>query len=362
MKLRRAMAVAAATAVIAPAAFLAAPSAFAADTNGTTTAGTTAGTATTGETGTSGETGTTGEAGKTATTGETGSAPKTDTAATAGAATSGSTATAGAGSTKGTDGSATAGSTGSATGGSTGGGAKAGSGGTAEKPAEDESDEPEICESNDLKLSVKGLPGKIAAGSGWHKFTLNVLNDSDVTLSEIDYFAGAAFDKEGMKLFKSKQVALQAYNEDTKAWDDLSEGGEAVGYVGQSDEVKPGYEVDIPLRINVKANAPIGAGFTLGGGAYIGDKDCLGFSDVAYKFQIVAGGTDTDGTEPQEGGKVPVPSTKPAANTSSQLSGNLAETGSSSVLPVIGISGGVAVAAGAGVVFAMRRRKGGAVA
>ncbi|MFE3327743.1 LAETG motif-containing sortase-dependent surface protein [Streptomyces sp. NPDC059176] len=349
MKLRRAMAVAAATAVIAPAAFLAAPSAFAADTNGTTSAGASGETATTGETGTTGETST---AGETATTGETTAAgepdsePKTDEPATTGGA-----------GAKDTKEPAT-------------GSAEADSGKTAEKPAEKDAEkdaeddwaEPELCETNDLKLSVKGLPGKIAAGSGWHKFTLNVLNDSEATLSEIDYFAGAAFDKEGMELFKSKQVALQAYNEDTKAWDDLSEGGEAVGYVGQSDEVKPGYEVDIPLRINVKANAPVGAGFTLGGGVYIGDKECMGYSDVAYKFQIVAGGTDTDGTEPQEGGKVPVPTTNPASNTSSQLSGNLAETGSSSVLPVIGISGGIAVVAGAGVVFAMRRRKGGAVA
>ncbi|MEI5006703.1 LPXTG cell wall anchor domain-containing protein [Streptomyces sp. PmtA] len=184
-----------------------------------------------------------------------------------------------------------------------------------------------------------------------------------MTLKEIDYFAGASPDKDGMELFKSKQVALQVYNEETKGWDDLSEGGEAVGYVGQSNEIKPGYEVDIPLRINVKADAPVGTGFTLGAGLYIGDEDCLGFSDVAYKFQIVAGGTDTDGTEPQEGGKAPVPSEEPAANTSSQIvSGSLAETGSSSALPAIGIAGGVAVVAGAGVVFAMKRRKGDATA
>jgi LPXTG-motif cell wall-anchored protein len=40
-------------------------------------------------------------------------------------------------------------------------------------------------------------------------------------------------------------------------------------------------------------------------------------------------------------------------------SGNLAETGSSSALPVIGLVGGVAVVAGAGAMFVVRRRKAG---
>lgn len=42
------------------------------------------------------------------------------------------------------------------------------------------------------------------------------------------------------------------------------------------------------------------------------------------------------------------------------VSGSLAETGSSSALPMIGLVGGVAVVAGAGAVFVVRRRKTGA--
>ncbi|MFD5521019.1 LAETG motif-containing sortase-dependent surface protein [Streptomyces sp. NPDC127066] len=231
--------------------------------------------------------------------------------------------------------------------------------------SESESPEPEPSECSDSKVqvSINGLPGKIAAGSGWHKFSLDVLNNSDSTLSDLGFFAGASPDKNGEDMFKSKQVQLQAYNPDDKVWEDVDSEGYAVGFVGYTDELKPDYEVDIPLRINVKSSAPVGAGFSLGASIY-GDADaeCTGFGEVAYKFQIVAAGTDTDGTKPQGGGKVPV-SDKPAdkSNTPS-VDGSLAETGSSSALPMIGLAGGIAVVAGAGALVVVRRRKSGASA
>ncbi|MFE9439726.1 LAETG motif-containing sortase-dependent surface protein [Streptomyces sp. NPDC006602] len=212
-------------------------------------------------------------------------------------------------------------------------------------------------------MSISGLPGKIAAGSGWHKFSLDVLNTSDSTLSDLGFFAGASSDKAGEDLFASKKVQLQAYDPENKVWDDVDSEGYAVGFVGYTDELKPDYEVNIPLRINVKSSAPVGSGFSLGASIY-GDADgnCLGVGQVAYKFQIVAAGTDTDGTKPQEGGKAPV-SDKPAdKGTTPEVSGSLAETGSSSALPMIGLVGGFAVVAGAGAVFVVRRRKTGAQA
>ncbi|GAA3498867.1 LAETG motif-containing sortase-dependent surface protein [Streptomyces prasinosporus] len=219
-----------------------------------------------------------------------------------------------------------------------------------------------MCEDTKVDVSITGLPGKIAAGSGWHKFSLNVANNSDSTLQDLNFYAGASPDADGMDLFKSKQVQLQAWDPDGKTWVDLDEGGYAVGYVGYTDELGPDYEVNIPLRVNVKASAPVGAGFSLGATIY-GDADgeCTGFGDVSYRFQIVAAGTDTDGTEPQEGGKAPVTDKKPDANTP-EVTGSLAETGSSSALPMIGLAGGVAVVAGAGAVFVVRRRKAGAEA
>ncbi|GAA0926364.1 LAETG motif-containing sortase-dependent surface protein [Streptomyces thermoalcalitolerans] len=236
---------------------------------------------------------------------------------------------------------------------------------TSSAPEETESpdeEEPPLCEDTKVDVSIKGLPGKIAAGSGWHKFTLNVANNSDSTLTDLDYFAGASSDKEGEDLFKSKQVQLQAWNPEDKVWEDLDSDGYAVGYVGYTDVLEPDYEVDIPLRVNVKANAPVGAGFTLGATIYgDGDGECVGVGGVSYKFLIVGAGTNTDGTKPQVGGKAPIADTKPDGTTP-KLEGKLAETGSSSALPMIGLIGGAAVAAGAGAIVVVRRRKAGAVA
>ncbi|MFH8659796.1 LAETG motif-containing sortase-dependent surface protein [Streptomyces afghaniensis] len=228
-------------------------------------------------------------------------------------------------------------------------------------PEESESPDPEpsVCEDTKVDVSISGLPGKIAAGSGWHKFSLNVLNNSDSTLNDLDFFAGASPDKNGEELFSSKQVQLQAWDPQDKIWVDLNEGGYAVGYVGYTDELKPDYQVNIPLRLNVKPSAPVGAGFSLGATIY-GDNDaeCTGFGDVSYKFQIVSAGTDTGGTKPQEGGKAPVTDEKPSGNTP-EVTGSLAETGSSSALPMISLVGGAAVVAGAGAIFVVRRRKAG---
>ncbi|WP_234342302.1 LAETG motif-containing sortase-dependent surface protein [Streptomyces leeuwenhoekii] len=237
---------------------------------------------------------------------------------------------------------------------------------TTSAPEETETPEPEpsICEDSKVDVDIKGLPGKIAAGSGWHKFSLNVANNSDSTLENLDYFAGASPDAAGDELFSSKQVQLQAWDPEAEVWQDLNEGGYAVGYVGYTPELEAGYEVEIPLRVNVTSKAPVGAGFSLGATIY-GDSDgaCTGFGDVSYRFQIVAAGTDTEGTKPTEGGKAPVADTKtkPAATTP-RVTGTLAETGSSSALPMIGLVGGIAVVAGAGAVFAVRRRKAGAEA
>ncbi|MFD5492355.1 LPXTG cell wall anchor domain-containing protein [Streptomyces sp. NPDC127091] len=232
------------------------------------------------------------------------------------------------------------------------------------EPEESETPDPEpsICEDTKVDVGFSGLPGKIAVGSGWHKFSLDVVNNSDSTLEDLDYFAGASPDKYGEDMFRSKHVQLQVWDPEDEIWADLNDGGYAVGYIGYSTELEAGYQVNIPMRINVKASAPVGAGFSLGATIY-GDSDgeCTGYGEVSYKFQIVSAGTDTDGTKPQVGGKAPVTDKKPAADTP-KVTGSLAETGAGSALPMIGLLGGAAVAAGAGAVFVVRRRKAGAVA
>ncbi|MEF9905861.1 LPXTG cell wall anchor domain-containing protein [Streptomyces sp. P9-A2] len=353
MKLRRAMAVAAATAVIAPAALLAAPAAYATDPTSPSPTATSTGTPGTGE---EGEEGT--------------DTPPTTTEPTDDAGTPGEaedTETEDPGNDE---------------------------SGNDEEPTPDdpqdeeptpddpedeaepapspseseesESPDPEfsICEDSKVDVDISGLPGKITAGSGWREFSLDVVNNSDSTLEDLDYLAGAASaDGDGYDLFKSKQVELQVQNPDNKTWEILDEDGYAAGYIGYSTELEAGYQVNIPMRLNVKASAPVGAGFTIGMTVY-GDSDgeCLGYGSVSYKFQIVAAGTDTDGTKPQVGGKAPVTDKKPVRSNTPKVTGSLAETGAGSALPMIGLLGGAAVVAGAGAVFVVRRRKAGAVA
>lgn len=228
--------------------------------------------------------------------------------------------------------------------------------------SQDPDPEPSVCEDTKVDVDIEGLPGEIAAGSGWHEFSLNVANDSGSTLQNLEYLAGASADLDGEDLFETEKVGLQAWNPQDESWEDLDELGYAVGYIGYTDELAPDYEVAIPMRINVRAGAPVGAGFTLGATIY-GDADgeCTGFGDVAYKFRIVAPGTDTDGTRPQEGGKAPVApvTVEKQAADAPEVTGSLASTGSSSALPVIGLVGGLAVVVGGGAVFVVRRRKAG---
>ncbi|MFF7484191.1 LAETG motif-containing sortase-dependent surface protein [Streptomyces luteogriseus] len=325
MKLRRAMAAAAATAVIAPVALLAAPAAYATDETTPTPSASVSESAP--------ETSPAPSTSVSESAPETSPAPSTSVSESAPETSSSPSASA----------------------------SESSPAPSASEPEESESPDPEpsVCEDTKVDVSISGLPGKIAAGSGWHKFSLNVLNNSDSTLNDLDFFAGASPDKNGEELFTSKQVQLQAWDPEGKTWVDLNEGGYAVGYVGYTDELKPEYQVDIPLRLNVSKSAPVGAGFSLGATIY-GDNDaeCTGFGDVSYKFQIVSAGTDTDGTKPQEGGKAPVTDEKPSGNTP-EVTGSLAETGSSSALPMISLVGGAAVVAGAGAIFVVRRRKAG---
>ncbi|RFC74807.1 LPXTG cell wall anchor domain-containing protein [Streptomyces sp. AcE210] len=225
-----------------------------------------------------------------------------------------------------------------------------------------------ICEEDNegyqskLSVSMSGLPGKIAAGSGWHGFTLNVKNPTKTDLDEAIFYAGVGpNDENAENAYKASQVRLQAKVDGT--WVDIDDGdGYSFGFLDLSG-IKAGKSVNYQLRLNVKAGAPIGEGLTIGGGFYNDDElECISDSSASYLIQIVKPGTDTDGTKPQEGGKVPMPAEKPNDDNTQEVTGSLAETGSSSMVPTIGLIGGVAVVAGAGAVFTVRRRKAGATA
>ncbi|MEV7865182.1 LPXTG cell wall anchor domain-containing protein [Streptomyces sp. NPDC088124] len=366
MKLRRAMAVAAATAVIAPAAFFAAPAAFA--TEGDTTAPQTSAESPGSETPGSetpeagaGETGETPPVVETPPTDEAPAPPETG------------EETAGTPPTKPEEGAPEEGTP------EAGKPSPSASQSTpAAEPSETSAGEapgtPVECSEDgdlvddDFKTSLTGLPERVVAGSGFHGFKFNVSNQGKNVYKRVDLgvFAGQIDEKTWE--ITSQHLTLQYKDPESGQWINISldDNDEGAGYLGYTDvRAKESFSID--LRLSVDKSAPAGLGYAIGIGVYADDKgNCVMAGDFAsYEFEIVAAGSDAGNPgeakpqpRPQTGGKKPIPA-KPVGNTEIKPQGHLAETGSSSTVPVIGMVGGIAIVAGAGVMFAMKRRRNG---
>ncbi|MFD6436617.1 LPXTG cell wall anchor domain-containing protein [Streptomyces venezuelae] len=243
-----------------------------------------------------------------------------------------------------------------------------------EVPDEDGEEAPPTCESDDgttdpdsvVKMDLVGLPKKIVAGSGWHQFKLSAANPTDEPLGEVSWTAfvnnlGAdEKKKDGLRYFTD----LQYFDADDDEWTTIDSprgAGLAYGTVELDAEDK----AVVKLRAKVNAKAPIGKGYVEGLGSYVDPElDCEHTSDKYQPLTVVkAGGDETAEPTPKpSSSKTAQASPAPQGSASetpapAPATGSLAETGSSSMLPTVGVIGGIAVVAGAGVVFAVRRRK-----
>ncbi|MEV6943206.1 LPXTG cell wall anchor domain-containing protein [Streptomyces sp. NPDC051172] len=336
MKLRCAMGVAAATAVIAPLALLSAPAAFA------------------DETPTAGATETVSET-PTETPSDTATATPTDT----GLPTDSATPTAPASSSP--TASAPASQSGEPT------------PSTSAEPSEDPSD-PNVpfCEDVDknyegakVSADIKGLPGKIVAGDGFHNFKLTVTNDAKTRVEGVAFYAEVENYELDESKYLSPYVDLEFKNPETGSWDRIGSDDWAGDYFFFVKELKAGQSQTVALRVSIDSKAPAGDAYSFGSGAYLDNvegQDCIAEGWAQYDFKVLkAGSANTDpgsATPSDKGSKDSVK--KPQGEISALPTGNLAETGAGSALPVIGLVGGVAVVAGAGAVFAVRRRRAGA--
>ncbi len=144
--------------------------------------------------------------------------------------------------------------------------------------------------------------------------------------------------------------------------------GESVNFSGSFVAVLGTLEKDttatLDLRVKVKASAPAGSAIALSEAVYAGEgTQCYGNGDY-YEVTVLAAGSKKPGDvgDAKPNGKKP---TAPADNgvkpqgKGKEITGSLAETGSSSALPTIGLVGGFAVVAGAGALFLVKRRKAG---
>ncbi|WP_234025385.1 hypothetical protein [Streptomyces sp. GBA 94-10 4N24] len=344
MKLRRAMAVAAATAVISPVALLAAPAAFATDgqQDGQTSETTPAPTASESET----------------TAPEESAEPTTDPEETEPAPAESESAPE---ETPGTEEPGTEPTEGT------------------EEPSEDPEPSPsqsegedeedpddgyEICldedgnELADLGVSVSGLPGQVRAGST-HEFTLSAANSGKNTLESVEWGAMLANENDDLWLEDGgliSKIDLAFYDPEANQW--VPSG---IGVAFGETTLKAGQTVDIKLRMTVAKDAPLGAGYAFGFTGYVNEEEnCTTEAYAFYDFTVIgASATPKPGDAKENEGKKPQGGLKPIEEKKTlEPTGQLAETGAGSMLPVIGLVGGVTVLAGTGVVFAVRRRGG----
>ncbi|MFV2120309.1 LPXTG cell wall anchor domain-containing protein [Streptomyces sp. Act-28] len=213
-----------------------------------------------------------------------------------------------------------------------------------------------------VHTELRGLPSKVVAGSGWQDFTFRVENQTGHDVEGVDaYLYTEASDAEDSE-DTTKFVTVQAYLGDK--WITVDEED---GYFGTSDSLKDGEYSEAKMRLKVDAKAPAGFGVAFASGISITKGGLCEFGEETfYEFEILAAGVkpgDVDDAEGKPGKGDTKPDTKPQGELAElPVTGTLAETGSNSALPVIGIAGGVTLVAGAGVVFALKRRQGGAVA
>ncbi|MFI1292168.1 LAETG motif-containing sortase-dependent surface protein [Streptomyces sp. NPDC020792] len=233
-----------------------------------------------------------------------------------------------------------------------------------EKPGPQECTETDdLKQDKNLRTSLTGLPSKVVAGSGFHNFKLNVKNTGDNAYKRVDLGVFAVLVDDKNFSDTTSHLTLQFKDPSTGQWVNISlkENDDAAYYLGYTD-VRPKESFSIDLRLSVDKKAPAGMGFAISIGAYADDKgNCVSSTDEDfYVFDVLAAGSNpgkpTD-AKPQ-GGRKPLPA-KPAGDKQIVPQGHLAETGSSSALPMIALAGGAAVAVGAGAVFVVRRRKAG---
>lgn len=212
-----------------------------------------------------------------------------------------------------------------------------------------------------LHTGLSGLPDKVTAGSGFHTFQLNVANKGGTSFQRVDLGVFAAQTDANWDI-GTGHLTLQYQDPQSGKWIGISLDANSpdAGYLGYTD-VGADESFSINLRIGVDKTAPAGTAFAISAAAYADGKgDCV-FSDdgSVYEFQILAAGTDAGqpGNARPQGGVNPLP-VKPVGDTHIAPSVNLAETGTSSQLPIVATSAGVAIVLGAGVLFALKRRRG----
>ncbi|MFE5211339.1 hypothetical protein [Streptomyces sp. NPDC056600] len=328
MRVRRALAVAAATAVVAPLTLLSAPAAFAEDPIPAASQSRSAGG-----------------------TPETGGAATTEPAA-GGDATDAGTPAAGAGTSPETPAAPAAPGEDELT-----GKVEDLAGGEGEE--EGEGEEYPLCEKRgiDKGLSTKitGLPAAYVAGSGWEEFRYTVTNRT-----------GKELDRVWFDVSIELGAAEVEYLDEGGWTDEFRWEGDTASFGGYAEDVAAGEALVSDLRVRVRAGVQSDESFVVGGALYQGADDTCFHNGDTYEFVVLPAGTSTPSQTPSPSVSPSVtPSASHSATSASpqgggQTTGNLAATGSDRALGLVGAAGAAAVVLGGGAVLVTRRRNAGA--
>ncbi|WP_381564809.1 LAETG motif-containing sortase-dependent surface protein [Streptomyces eurythermus] len=222
-------------------------------------------------------------------------------------------------------------------------------------------------ESDQVRVTVHGLPTQLAADGPWSPYSMTLTNTTGKTLNEVRPF-----------LYITSAADINWPYEELKTEYRVAKSGRWKAYDGQGPSrlfdtmtVGPHSTLTFQLRTHAVKNAKPAGGFLFAAADYRNrDGSCGTSKEGWYDFTILPVGakpTQSPTAGPGEPGGTASPgrSSAPGGGTGGSTStggpgpqgGNLAETGSSSALPAIGLAAGAAVVIGAGAVFVVRRRK-----
>ncbi|MCX5131392.1 LPXTG cell wall anchor domain-containing protein [Streptomyces sp. NBC_00340] len=212
--------------------------------------------------------------------------------------------------------------------------------------------------SADLTSSLTGLPQRIVAGGGWTAFKYNVSNHGDRAIADITPLIGVAAAGWDGRDYSGK-ITVQVLDKASGSWKEVA-GAAGEGGTFTPFSLNAGASTSYQLRLSVSGRVPDAVGITAGFAQYADDAGCWIADDPngwIYEFAILAAGSDAGDppdSKPQTGGAKEIKDVKKVDAT-----GSLAETGSPSALPTIALAGGIAVVAGAGALIVVRRRRSG---
>ncbi|MER5475640.1 hypothetical protein ABT026_01450 [Streptomyces sp. NPDC002734] len=227
-----------------------------------------------------------------------------------------------------------------------------------------------------LRTKVTGLPRRIEAGSGWDVFRFTVTNDTGKDLDRLWLDLAVTY-QENPELLAEGLAEIQ-YRSDGR-WSDEEYHrwpGSTGSYSDVLEHVPAGATFTADLRIRIREDAPAGASWAYTDVVYDEDMTCFRGKDNLQEFTVVAADADPSRPPrpaPSRNGR-PTPSGPSGhdaeggdaadGGTRSQRgpdatsgSGSLAATGAGDALPPVAAAGAAAGAVGAAGVLAVRRRR-----